>query len=541
MKLLKIGSSANCNVVLNSQFVSSLHAEMLLTDDGRIYLEDKNSLNGTYVGSRKLTPNEKTQVQRGDLIKFGDAELNWTKVPVYKGPKAGEEWFNIGSGEKCEIIVSGPFIGRYNSILMIKDKKAYIMDNESRNGTMVDGKKIAPNKFVPIKKGTSVICGDTDITEQLQEYIPGRFGWLKPLLLTIGTAAVLTGVFFLAKGIIKPKVDIDAYANSVMYVDACYHYVAELEGAPLEKDAFKSIQQKLDEKKQYYSGTAFLIDDKGTLATCNHIAEPWEYVEEEKKNEMINYIHDLISEGLGGIKRVEDYNYYNDEIIDQQISKLYDSPLGKELVEAWSNANWNALFDQHLSSSVKSEVTRLNNMLDRLTNAQIKLVGQLDFIQVGFRGRNYSSSSEFQYCSVLIKSDDKDKDIALLKINDLDKVKGLGKGISIENVYLGKIEPLKELIWIGYPRGLRHGLLDNIQSLEPVIRNASVGQKPDRYNFEFEGESLGGASGAPIINKKTGELYGVLWGKWDEATAYGKACQAKYLKELYEKQFGIIR
>ena len=48
MKLLKIGSSSSSNIVLNSEFVSSHHAEILLLDSGEIILEDKNSTNGQY-------------------------------------------------------------------------------------------------------------------------------------------------------------------------------------------------------------------------------------------------------------------------------------------------------------------------------------------------------------------------------------------------------------------------------------------------------------------------------------------------------------
>ena len=46
MKLLKIGSSSSSNIVLNSEFVSSHHAEILLLDSGEIILEDKNILCG---------------------------------------------------------------------------------------------------------------------------------------------------------------------------------------------------------------------------------------------------------------------------------------------------------------------------------------------------------------------------------------------------------------------------------------------------------------------------------------------------------------
>ena len=56
MKIIKIGSSQSCDIVLDSNFVSSLHAEMTILDDGQIILEDKNSKNGTQVGNKRIEP-----------------------------------------------------------------------------------------------------------------------------------------------------------------------------------------------------------------------------------------------------------------------------------------------------------------------------------------------------------------------------------------------------------------------------------------------------------------------------------------------------
>ena len=47
MKLITIGSSQNATIRLDSSFVSSLHAEIILIDNGDIILTDRNSRNGT--------------------------------------------------------------------------------------------------------------------------------------------------------------------------------------------------------------------------------------------------------------------------------------------------------------------------------------------------------------------------------------------------------------------------------------------------------------------------------------------------------------
>ena len=54
MRLLKIGRDASCNIVLHSDKVSSLHAEMTILNNGDILLEDKNSRNGTFLMNKPI-------------------------------------------------------------------------------------------------------------------------------------------------------------------------------------------------------------------------------------------------------------------------------------------------------------------------------------------------------------------------------------------------------------------------------------------------------------------------------------------------------
>lgn len=74
------------------------------------------------------------------------------------------------------------------------------------------------------------------------------------------------------------------------------------------------------------------------------------------------------------------------------------------------------------------------------------------------------------------------------------------------------------------------------RSLEPDIRDLRCSKIPGRYDFELQGEAVGGASGSPIFDKK-GYLVGILWGGI-EKSSYAVACQAKWLKDLYEKEVG---
>ena len=164
MKLLKIGSSSSSNIVLNSEFVSSHHAEILLLDSGEIILEDKNSTNGTFVGGKKITPNKEVTIQRGDYVKFADVELQWSRVPALENTSKYKSILNIGTNFRNDLVISGAFVSRFHATFKVaKDGKCYLTDLGSKNGTKVNGVKIQPGKEIRVKKGDIVLCGDVDV------------------------------------------------------------------------------------------------------------------------------------------------------------------------------------------------------------------------------------------------------------------------------------------------------------------------------------------------------------------------------------------
>ena len=68
MKLIKVGRSQACDIVLNSENVSALHAEIIVIDNNETVIIDKNSANGTFVSGKRITPNVETKVRRGTLV-----------------------------------------------------------------------------------------------------------------------------------------------------------------------------------------------------------------------------------------------------------------------------------------------------------------------------------------------------------------------------------------------------------------------------------------------------------------------------------------
>ncbi len=66
-----IGRSSECNIVLSHESVSRKHCIIEVQDDGRVFLTDLGSTNGTRVNDEKIPPREPTRLRDGDIISVG--------------------------------------------------------------------------------------------------------------------------------------------------------------------------------------------------------------------------------------------------------------------------------------------------------------------------------------------------------------------------------------------------------------------------------------------------------------------------------------
>lgn len=504
MKLLKIGSSPSCDIVLHSQYVSALHAELTLLDNGEIIIVDKNSSNGTFIGNKKLDANTEVTIKRGDFVRIADIDLPWAKVPNIKTGKY-DRIVNIGSSYRNDICINSNIVSRYHAMLKVKGNKAYIYDNGSQNGTTVNGIKISPQKDVQIKKGDVVICADEDITEQISPYIPGNL-WSKialPTAIVAALLAVVAGLAFIFAGKSAPK----DYIPSTVYIHSAYHYNVTVAGV-----TFRYPEET--DKYCYTSGTGFFVDREGRIGTVRHVAVPWDEAynpEDRKRAEMIirNYLRSQIP-----VSKVNSLNAYD------SLSQTY---IGRMLIKEFE------------------EREQLNNTLSTiLSSTPIVIDGELDFIAVGYEGQSFQSIDDFEKCKLVAESGDAEKDVALLQLNNKKTPDFIKKVFDLSNVNDQLLQPMKEdLYTIGYPHGLVWNLDMKDNALNPSIRNTKCIKTPTKYNFEFQASSVGGACGSPVfllegVFKKECRLVGILSaGKASEAGPT-IATHAYFLRKLYE-------
>ena len=514
MKLIRIGNSQSCDLKLDSEYVSSLHAEMTILDDGQIILEDKNSRNGTTVGKKKLEPGKEVTVQRGDMITFADTPLVWARIPAAEKLSNYKAVYNIGSNYRNDIILNSQTVSRYHaSVRLGKDGKMYIRDNGSRNGTMVNGVKIAANKDERIKKGYNIVCGAEDITEQVAALFP-KNGIRNILIAAAGVLAaalIVLGIYFLwPKKVVDNVVDPQQYRPTVVYVRASYHYIIDFEDNPMpgQWDGKLSFNDQI-----YYQATAFFLDSLGRMGTNRHVAVPWEYVTKEDEDNIRQEIEDRLPHSSS----------------DKEINKFLETGLGQTVLKyAYSKSITRDAF-----------IKKVYDICDRIRKSHYTISGALNFITLGYPGNYYTHEDEFQRCNVLKVSDNKDIDLAILQLNNKKTPKEINKLFSPDDYFSDRLDPLKDQLYvIGYPAGIIWGMDDKSKSLEPTIRETKCSKEPGRYDFEFQANSVGGSSGSPVFNTK-GQLVGILYGGYSIAGGSTKAVHAKFLKNLYEDYINV--
>lgn len=519
MKLIRIGSSPSCDIVLKSDFVSSLHAEMTLLDDGSIFLEDKNSKNGTKVGNERITPGSEIQVQRGDLITFADKTLVWAQVPKNENLSGYKAVYNIGSNYRNDIILNGQAVSRFHASLRIKDGKAFIHDNGSRNGTLINGEKAEVNKDVQIKKGDNVVCGTEDITGQIQSLIPSM-PWLKVASIVGGVAAVavLVAVVFW----LLPKSDTERvvkdpalYRPATVYVRTIFHPVVIFDDDnPMPGKWDGKIH--INELTMQSQATAFFLDSLGRMGTNRHVALPWENMPEELNESIKQYIENQLPK----------INISSMESLTEFVTKsIFGKTVYQYACEKYRDGD--------------AIIRCIINVTDRLKKAHRTISGEIDHIQVGYPGNYYTHADEFQRCNVLKVSDNKDIDLAILQLNNKKTPTDIVHLFRPADFYSEPLEPLKDVLYtIGYPQGMSMAQDDKTKSMEPTIRETKCSKEPGKYAFEFQSNSIGGSSGSPVFNKY-GQLVGVLYGGYSVAGGSTMAVHAKFLKKMYDEEVGM--
>ena len=486
MQLISIGKSSGNRIVINDPRISSYHAEILLGDDGSIFITEKKSTNGTTVRGQKIQPETEISVNRGDKITFaGVADLDWSKIPIVLPPPPQWRIYSIGSELRNRIQVNDPSgrVSRYHATIKIDPKGKIFINDHSSNGTFVNGARIQSGQDVHIKRKDKVSFANTVpldwnivklASSTSQMYIAAAIIFL---LIGLGIAGIQSGWFETKWSLEKTY---NTYSNSIVCIYHEYRIVANMlngdqfvldvdnDGNYQQNYALKGSEEAAKFTKSS-SGTAFLVDKNGTLVTNRHITIPWE-----------------------------------------------DMLKNKSLVRL------------------------------RINNAVVNSIeGETVYAGIIYNKTSISRISDFEECSILSRTtDNKDKDIGLLRVKNLKQLPPDFTPINLNKAFLDgkKIVVGQPIYLIGYPLGPNMFFLTstgttNTIEVKLTSQAGAVSQLPDSYKFAHNAVSFAGSSGSPIFNDK-GQLIGVhnsmLPGVGVQGYAWG--ILAKHAKELYDKE-----
>lgn len=124
-----------------------------------------------FAGTRSLDPNGPfEQVRNGNVLRQQPARSlppSLTEVRVLAGPSTGlravvdDQGISIGRGEECDVCINDASVSRHHASIRIRGGHVEMADNNSTNGTRVNGERLDPGSVRLIDPEDVIEVGDS--------------------------------------------------------------------------------------------------------------------------------------------------------------------------------------------------------------------------------------------------------------------------------------------------------------------------------------------------------------------------------------------
>lgn len=165
--VLTIGKDRGCDIVIDSPYISAVHAQ-LFQKDGRWWVRDSGSKNGTGVNSQKEKVYSPTPVNGSDTIYLGPVALKVADILNRRvqaaAPQAPRQvqgkTYIIGRSRDADIRLNFDYISRRHArLIRTQDKQWFIEDLGSQHGTSVGQKGKRTKGPIPLKETDRIYFG----------------------------------------------------------------------------------------------------------------------------------------------------------------------------------------------------------------------------------------------------------------------------------------------------------------------------------------------------------------------------------------------
>ena len=164
---LLIGRREDCHIHMPYDTISRTHA-IIRISNGLCYISDLGSRNKTYVNSCQVTGEQ--QLRPNDIIMFYDMNMKLVATIKYtctlEQTSSDGRTITIGRAPTNDIVIDHVSVSRIHAIVTKENDGYYIADNNSLNGTYVNGNRITAK--------TRLNAGDKIIILSAKLYFDGN-------------------------------------------------------------------------------------------------------------------------------------------------------------------------------------------------------------------------------------------------------------------------------------------------------------------------------------------------------------------------------
>lgn len=383
----------------------------------------------------------------------------------------------------------------------------------------------------PIKLNIHFTPDATEYTVQLkfpdQEKKRPYLKWLAllPLLLLL-----VWGGYKLFKGLGTPTMKemekgvVLIQSNSLYYVETG---LVNKEGEPqrvfLTFDKDENINGvTLDPSKGKvvlkHTGTGFLISKDGLIATNRHVADPLPPEGAEK----------LVKQAFLNTK--EQLELKNDTLLDA-LRKLGSLSLMNESVKETYN---------QIAKEQKQLHEQIQSFEKLLTLGDFKVKVECQ-TSVAFVNSIIETWDDFIGCSLRASGDPggvTENDLAIIQLKNKDRdipSDAFIFSVPEKDLMDNDIPEDYDITVLGYNAGIQ--LADIKNGIHPQPQQGKVTMKNEKYRIGYNASTLGGSSGAPVLNKK-GQLVAINNSGLVNTQGYNFGVRTKYLYELLQEVLG---